>query len=75
MRTTLVIDDDVLAVARSLADTRGLSVGAAVSQLAREGIEGRAQPPADVSYSPFPILVGEPGHPVTDVLVTQHRDD
>ena len=37
MRTTLTIDDDVLAVARALAGRRGVSLGTAVSDLARRG--------------------------------------
>jgi hypothetical protein len=37
MRTTLQIDDDVLDIARSLAASRQISVGEAVSFLARRG--------------------------------------
>ena len=37
MRTTLTIDDDVLAVARALAERTGSSLGAALSELARRG--------------------------------------
>ena len=40
MRTTLTIDDDVLAVARALAARRGISLGSAVSDLARRGFRG-----------------------------------
>ena len=39
MRTTLNIDDDVLAVARALAKRSGSSLGRALSELARQGIE------------------------------------
>ena len=35
MRTTLNIDDDVLAVARALAELTGRSLGSALSELAR----------------------------------------
>lgn len=38
MRTTLAIDDDVLAAARALADQQGRSVGEIVSQLARRAL-------------------------------------
>lgn len=38
MRTTLSIDDDVLAAARTLARTQGRSVGAVLSDLARQGL-------------------------------------
>ncbi|MDE0009411.1 MAG: antitoxin [Gammaproteobacteria bacterium] len=37
MRTTVTIDDDVLAVARALAEQRGSSLGRALSELARRG--------------------------------------
>ena len=42
MRTTLNVDDDVLASARALAQERGISVGAALSDLARRGSRPRA---------------------------------
>ena len=38
MRTTLTIDDDVLAVARAHAERNGVSVGRALSELARRGL-------------------------------------
>lgn len=37
MRTTVTIDEDVLAVARSLAARNGTSLGKAISALARRG--------------------------------------
>ena len=37
MRTTVTIDDDVLAVARALAERDGCSLGSALSELARRG--------------------------------------
>ena len=37
MRTTLNIDDDVLELARSLAEARRVSIGEALSYLARRG--------------------------------------
>ena len=41
MRTTLTLDDDVLAVARELADQRGVAIGAVISDLSRAGLEAR----------------------------------
>lgn len=38
MRTTLTLDDDVLASARALARQRGVPIGAVVSDLARRGL-------------------------------------
>jgi hypothetical protein len=37
MRTTLKIDDDVMTLARSLAEGRRISIGEAISYLARRG--------------------------------------
>ena len=37
MRTTVTIDDDVLAVARALAEQQGISLGGALTELARRG--------------------------------------
>jgi Arc/MetJ family transcription regulator len=41
MRTTVTIDDDVLAAARQFADARGLTLGEALSQLARATLTER----------------------------------
>lgn len=41
MRTTLTIDDDVLAAAKQFADTRGITLGEAISQLARATLTER----------------------------------
>ena len=42
MRTTLQLDDDVLAAARVLARQRRRSVGAVISDLARQALSGAA---------------------------------
>jgi Family of unknown function (DUF6364) len=39
MRTTLSLDDDVVEIAKDYAAVRNLSLGAAVSELVRKGIE------------------------------------
>jgi hypothetical protein len=39
MRTTVTLDAEVLRAARSLARTRSISLGAAISELARRGLE------------------------------------
>jgi hypothetical protein len=72
---TLDLDETVLAAARSLARAEGISLGAAVSALARRGLTPPASP-VDVTYSPFPVLLsGVPGHVVTDEMVAAHRDE
>ena len=73
MRTTLDLDDQVLAAARALARARGTSLGEAVSELARRGLRGH-QPTVKVSYSPFPIMVGDADQIVTDNRVATLRD-
>ena len=62
MRTTVTIDDDVLAVARAIAARNGRSVGHALSQLARRGF--RQAPVADGEG--FPVFrVAEDAAPIT----------
>ncbi|MGL5817974.1 MAG: hypothetical protein ACRCYR_10450 [Phycicoccus sp.] len=76
MRTTVDIDDTVLAAARSLSRARRMSLGAAISELARRGLTAPAAPThGDVTDTPFPVLVDSTGHIVTDELVAAHRDD
>lgn len=41
MRTTLTIDDDVLAAAKQFAEARSITVGEALSQLARASLVER----------------------------------
>ncbi len=45
MRTTLALDDDVVAYARAHARREGISLGEVVSRLARQGIVARARAP------------------------------
>ena len=61
MRTTLKIDDDVLAAARELADRDGCTLGKAVSELARKGFadskpspDTNSKPPTDTDAKPSP---------------------
>ena len=66
MRTTLVIDDDVLAVARSIASERRISLGAAVSELARRGWKRRS---ADEHRAVPGFAVGPDSGPITPEMV------
>ena len=45
MRTTLSIDDDIFAAAKNLASLKSIAIGAALSELARAGLNQR------ISYS------------------------
>ena len=44
MRTTLALDDDIFAYARAHAQRERISIGEAVSRLARQGIVAQSQP-------------------------------
>jgi hypothetical protein len=74
MRTTLAIDDDVLAVAKELAAAERKSVGEVISLLAR-----RALRPAEAARgfrNGVPLLPVRPNAPrVTSELVQQLRDE
>jgi hypothetical protein len=61
MRTTLDIESDVLDAAKALAVARGVSVGAALSELARRGVAART--PLSTRNG-FPVFHLPPGTPV-----------
>lgn len=66
MRTTLDLADDVMAAARTLAAERGLSLGSAVSELVRRGLQAR--PPARVDDVPV-FDVNDDAEPITPDMV------
>ena len=57
MRTTVTIDDDVLAVARALAGQTGRSLGSALSELARRGFRTSSAARSDGERSVFDVPV------------------
>lgn len=59
MRTTLAIDDDVLAAAKEMAATEGKSVGEVISMLARNAM--RPAPARRVTRNGVPLLPVRPG--------------
>ena len=69
MRTTLTLSDDVLLVARQSAARDGVSLGEAVSRLAREGYRTRLQQPpiAAMPRSRYTVL------PARDEIVTTEQ--
>jgi hypothetical protein len=72
MRTTLELDDTVLAVARSMSRDEGISLGAAVSKLAERGLRSESI----TSASGFPVFtVSTNAAPITVEMVNDHRDD
>lgn len=75
MRTTLTIDDDVLAAAKHLAAREHQSLGEIISTLARQGL-ARKQGSARSTRNGIPLLPQQPAAvPVTLELVNQLRDE
>ena len=77
MRTTVDLDDDVLAAVRSLARAQGRSMGAVLSALARRGLADRTKIAEDTSGSGgFPVFdVPSGGRPITSEMVREIQDD
>ena len=73
MRTTMTIDDDVLAVARALADRKGSSLGNALSELARRGFKNSPTHDGDTDGTMFPVLAA--AEPITSEDVYRSLDD
>lgn len=75
MRTTLDIDDRVLASARALARDRGISLGSAVSELAMRGLRPVGLTSTG-SSSPFPTFPDKAdAEPVTSEMVRDALDE
>lgn len=80
MRTTLRLDDDVLAAARVLARQRRQPIGAVISDLARRGLttpeQGASSEGALAWRNGLPLLPHQSqGGPVDLELVNQLRDE
>jgi len=74
MRTTLTIDDDVLAAARAMARRQRVSVGEVISALTRQALQP-AQARGETRNG-VPLLPIKPGSAaVTPELVNQLRDE
>lgn len=74
MRTTLAIDDDVLAAAKSLAELHGKTVGEVISSLARRSLS--PQENSIETRNGVPLLPLRPdARPVTLELVNRLRDE
>ncbi len=73
MRTTVTIDDDVLAVARALAERKGSSLGSALSELARRGFRSNAIVGEGGDGTTFPVVAD--AEPITSEDVYRSLDD
>ena len=75
MRTTLAIDDDILATAKHLAERDRKTIGEVISTLARQGL-ARGSRAARTERNGVPLLPSSRGaSPVTPELVNQLRDE
>ncbi len=73
MRTTLTIDDDVLLVAKAMAEQENRTMGEVISDLARKALR---RPAARSERNGFPLLGVRPNiAPVTLETVNALRDD
>lgn len=79
MRTTLTIPDDVLAAARQRAEERGITIGDALGELVRRGLEQTAaedDEDDDNFWKGVKFLPRRPGEPkLTTELVTRLLDE
>jgi len=75
VRTTLAIDDDILAAAKHLAEREHKSIGEVISSLARQGL-ARGARGARSERNGIPLLPSRKGSvPITLELVNQLRDE
>jgi len=72
MRTTLEIEDDLVQLARQLAEQQKISMGEVVSQMMRKSLQTAAP---SQSRNGVPLIVRRPGAPKpTLTLINQLRD-
>lgn len=76
MRTTLTIDDDLLAAAKRLAEAKSESLGKAISDLARRGLNASPELCKNDKASNFPVFsVPSGAHPITLEDVRKAEDE
>jgi len=76
MRTTLTIPDDVLLAARQRAEARGITIGEALGELARRGLDFELEECQDGFWKGVKFFPRRPGEPkVTTELVNKLRDE
>ena len=75
MRTTLTLDDDVLAIARETARLEGRTIGEVVSEFSREGMNRRrVETPSNVRRFPsFEVAADAPA--ITTAMVLEALAD
>jgi hypothetical protein len=73
MRTTLEIDDSVIAAAKAIARDEGVSLGTAISNLARRGLRAGGTTRTSAGFPVFSAAAD--ADPITLDVVNEHRDD
>lgn len=74
MRTTISLDEDILAAARSLSHVQGQSLGKVLSELARKGLS--AHNGTSPGTGGFPVFLSSGyGHPITSEAVRTALDE
>ena len=73
VRTTVDLDDSVLAAARALARDTKMTLGEAISELAKRGLRSARIPVSRDSFPIFPVSEDAPS--LTLDQVNEHRDD
>ncbi len=82
MRTTLDIDDDILAAAKDLAKAEGQTMGHVITELAPRGLTqpsfagqpGLADPAAHFEMDSWPTFPRRDGPPVTSEMIKRIED-
>ncbi len=76
MRTTVTLDQDVYELATLYAKGRGVTLGAALSDLARKGTNAAPEPPSQLVKAPNGLLVFPArGRVITSEMVKQALEE
>lgn len=76
MRTTISIDEDILAAAHSLSVERKVSMGRIISDLARKGLRGGVAPYVKTGPEELPVFsVREGASPITPEMIKSAEDE
>ncbi len=76
MRTTVTIDDDMLAAAKVLAQAKSISIGRAISDLARRGLGATPRVETECLDCDFPMFkVSTHSRPITLEDVKRLEDE
>jgi hypothetical protein len=78
MRTSITLDEDVYELASLYAAGRGVTLGAAISEMARKGFEARHSDPPSPRLKRLPngmLIVRSDGRVITPEMVKEAQED